>query len=83
MMDLILGVINILYYKHFCFVKFKCYLIIKLCLVGRVDSKISMCVCECKCMHGDTFTGSRYIFFFNETNTVYCLSSLLKNFRII
>lgn len=64
MMDLILGVINILYWKHFCFVKFKCYLIIKLCLVGRVDLKILMYVCvqECKC--GDTFTAGSYIFFF-------------------
>lgn len=51
------------YYKHFCFVKFKCYLIIKLCLVVRLTPKISVYVCECKCMHGDTFTASRYIFF--------------------
>lgn len=57
-MDLILGVINILYWKHFCFVKFKCYLIIKLCLVGRVDSKILMYVCEWMCVCDDTFTAN-------------------------
>lgn len=58
MMDLILGVINILYWKHFCFVKFKCYLIIKLCLVGRVDLKILMYACEYKCVYDDTFTAN-------------------------
>lgn len=47
MMDLILGIINRLWWKHFCLVKFKCYLIIKMCLLGRVESKgfnVNVCV---------------------------------------
>jgi hypothetical protein len=39
MMDLILGIINRLWCKRFSLVKFKCYLIIKLCLLGRFESK--------------------------------------------
>lgn len=65
MVDSILGIINRLWWKHFGFVKFKCYLIIKLCLVDKVKVKVFYVVCACArvCIFIDNS-------FFNKTKTV-------------
>lgn len=76
-MDLILGVINILYWKHFCFVKFKCYLIIKLCLVDRVDLTILTYVYVT--VYDDTFMANTcFIYFLKRLNSKLSLHYIKK-----